>query len=209
MKNFLRNPFYFLFCFLITISAFVVGCDDDGATDCDLFGDCGNDGGGGGGGGGGTCYYTQYNGSTTCTSSGYYPVSSTECCHYEYPYTNTYTNKCYKTCSSARDANSSGSVYKANLGGGGGGTCYYTQWTGTGSCIDAGYYPVYTGTCCSYSYPYYNTYTGSCYTSCESARNASSSGSIYKINTSSLISIPTLEMSKKLEDHISSVKIVD
>lgn len=67
----------------------------------------------------------------------------------------------------------------------GGGTCNYTQWTGTGNCANTGYYPVYSNTCCPSSSPYYNTGSNACYTSCSNAKNANASGSIYLANTSS------------------------
>lgn len=202
MKNLFLFKKLLLLVFVLTFTSFLfVGCGEDGSTDCELFDDCGTNNGGGGGSG--TCYYTQYNGVNNCINAGYYPVSSTSCCAYDYPYYNTYTDKCYASCSAARNASSSGSVYKANIVSGGG-TCYYTQWTGTTNCVDAGYYPVYSGTCCSYSYPYYNTYTGNCYTSCESARNASSSGSIYRINTSYYKEVPSVKVGEKMKEHISA-----
>ncbi|MBX2904089.1 MAG: hypothetical protein KF872_11105 [Chitinophagales bacterium] len=64
---------------------------------------------------------------------------------------------------------------------GGGGTCNYTTWSGTGSC-SSGWYPVYTGKCCSSSYPYYSTGANSCYQTCSAAKSAG--GSVYYINTS-------------------------
>ena len=66
---------------------------------------------------------------------------------------------------------------------GGSGDCDYTQWTGSGSCSQTDYYPVYTNSCCPSGYPYYNTATEKCYISCEGARDASSSGSVYRYNT--------------------------
>lgn len=65
----------------------------------------------------------------------------------------------------------------------GGGTCNYTQWTGTGNCANTGYYPVYSNTCCPSSSPYYNSASNACYTSCANAKSANSSGSIYLANT--------------------------
>ncbi len=67
----------------------------------------------------------------------------------------------------------------------GGGTCNYTQWTGTGNCANTGYYPVYSNTCCPSSSPYYNSASNACYTSCANAKSANATGSIYLANTSS------------------------
>lgn len=61
-------------------------------------------------------------------------------------------------------------------------TCYYTQWTASGSC-GSGYYPVYVGQCCGADYPYYNTATGTCYSTCEAAHKANPSGDVYRYNT--------------------------
>ena len=68
-------------------------------------------------------------------------------------------------------------------GGGGTGGCDYTQWTGTSQCSED-YYPVYNNSCCPSGYPFYNTSTSKCYVSCDAANNASSSGSVYRYNTS-------------------------
>lgn len=90
-------------------------------------------------------------------------------------------SSCYSVSSGANYATLS--QCQSNCGGGG--TCNYTQWTGTGNCANAGYYPVYNNTCCPSSSPYYNTGSNACYTSCTNAKNANASGSIYLANTSS------------------------
>jgi hypothetical protein len=133
--------------------------------------------------GGGTCNYTQWTGTENC-NSGYYPVYTGICGPVGYPFYNTATNLCYKTCQDARNANTSGQIYRYNdTGGGGGGTCNYTQWTGTESC-NSGYYPVYTGICAPVDYPFYNTATNLCYKTCQDARNANTGGQIYRYNES-------------------------
>jgi hypothetical protein len=127
----------------------------------------------------GGCTFTQWTNSGSC-SSGYYPIIG-GCCPSDRPYSFD-GGGCFTSCSTAAADAGGKTIYKANLNNTGGGTCLYTQWTGTGSCVDSGYYPVYTGKCCASTNPYYNTYTGYCYTTCSNARSASTSGTIYRIN---------------------------
>jgi len=48
----MKKIYYLIFLlFISTCTLTMTGCDEDGDTDCELFGDCGGSGGGGGGGG--------------------------------------------------------------------------------------------------------------------------------------------------------------
>lgn len=102
---------------------------------------------GGGGGGNSNCNYTPYYGNQNCSSSGYVAVSTTVCCSANYPYHNTATSSCYRSCEDAYSADPSGYISygtgqtnSSNTGGGntgggntGGGN---TGGGGTGSGCD-------------------------------------------------------------------------
>ncbi|SCY93364.1 hypothetical protein [Flavobacterium caeni] len=132
------------------------------------------------GGGGGSCNYTQWTGTGSC-ASGYHPVYTNVCAPVGYPFYNTATTLCYTSCEAAYNANPQGQIFRHNENGGGGGSCDYTQWTGTGSCA-SGYYPVYTNVCAPVAFPFYNTATNLCYATCSAAFNANPAGQIYRSN---------------------------
>lgn len=115
--------------------------DADFSTYSSCISDCGSGGGGGGGGGGGNCTYTQYNGTQSCSSSGYSPVASGTCCPDTHPYHCSVTGTCFTTCEGAASACGSTAITRANLsggGGGGGGTSGYDCVSGNCQYVSSG-----------------------------------------------------------------------
>ncbi|MEZ4916490.1 MAG: hypothetical protein R2836_05845 [Chitinophagales bacterium] len=149
----------------------------DGSGDFETYDDCVNNCTGGGS----SCIYSSYYGSQNCSSSGAVAVSSTKCCDGSYPYYCPSTNNCYSSCSSAEAAGCGSIVYgtgQTSGGGGSGGNCNYTNYSGSTNC-GTGAVAVNSTTCCPSSSPYYCPSTGLCYGSCEYAQSAGC-GSIVK-----------------------------
>lgn len=75
--------------------------------------------------------------------------------------------------------NYTGTHCETYTGGGGGGTCYYTSYSGTQNCTTSGYVAVSSQYCCPSSSPYYGFETSYCYASCSAAKSAGNTNISY------------------------------
>lgn len=92
----------------------------------------------GGGSGGGSCDYVQSTQSFACADAGYSPVLPGTCCPDNAPYTTTDCAYCFPTCQEAQN-DCSGTVYRANTtGSGGGGSSGYNCTSGDCVYVSSG-----------------------------------------------------------------------